>query len=254
MKFLSMLGVLVCGLGAQTLTDPPALIRVVRTLGMDASAASPYVNAGSVTPVFGITSITGSLETWLIEAHDSFASIEQLDQALRSLGFSAGNAPGNLAADDILPPSRSWLAVYRPAWSYRPDEAIRSIAKARYLQISLYRTQPGMEDDLADLLKARRVTFDSINLDRPDMVYQVISGAPAGTYLLVAPFASLKTLDDALAAVPAYARPAEKVAKKAAAEGEITHENLLFRVEPEISYVSDDFAAADPAFWRPHTK
>jgi hypothetical protein len=86
------------------------------------------------------------------------------------------------------------------------------------------------------------------------MVYQVISGAPAGTYLLVAPFASLKSLDDALAAVPTYACPEEKVAKKAAAEGEIMHENLLFRVEPEISYVSDDFAAADPAFWRPHTK
>jgi hypothetical protein len=254
MKFISLLGVLAWGLGAQTLMDPPALIRVVRTPGMDASAASPYVNAGSVTPVFGITSITGSLETWLIEAHDSFASIEQLDQAIRGIGFEAGNPTGNLAADDVLPPSRSWLAVYRPAWSYRPGEAIRSIAKARYFQISLYRTRPGTEADLADLLKARRVTFDSINLDRPDMVYQVISGAPAGTYLLVAPFASLKSLDDALAAVPIYARPEEKVAKQAAAEGGIMHENLLFRVEPEISYVSDDFAAADPSFWRPHTK
>jgi hypothetical protein len=31
---------------------------------------------------------------------------------------------------------------------------------------------------------------------------------------------------------------------------ELNREHLLFRVEPRISYVSDDFAEADPEFWR----
>ena len=31
---------------------------------------------------------------------------------------------------------------------------------------------------------------------------------------------------------------------------EMNREHLLFRVEPRISYVSDDFAEAEPEFWR----
>jgi hypothetical protein len=34
------------------------------------------------------------------------------------------------------------------------------------------------------------------------------------------------------------------------ADGEISREHLLFRVEPRMSYVSDDFAEADRQFWR----
>ena len=39
---------------------------------------------------------------------------------------------------------------------------------------------------------------------------------------------------------------ADKVSEKL----ELNREHLLFRVEPRISYVSDDFAEADPEFWR----
>jgi hypothetical protein len=35
-----------------------------------------------------------------------------------------------------------------------------------------------------------------------------------------------------------------------AADIELSREHLLFRVEPRLSYVSDDFAAGDQAFWR----
>jgi len=34
------------------------------------------------------------------------------------------------------------------------------------------------------------------------------------------------------------------------AEIDIGREHLLFRVDPRLSYVSDDFAAIDQAFWR----
>jgi len=42
--------------------------------------------------------------------------------------------------------------------------------------------------------------------------------------------------------------------RKVAAETEIGHEFLIFRVDPRISYVSDEFAGEDPAFWAAKAK
>jgi hypothetical protein len=95
---------------------------------------------------------------------------------------------------------------------------------------------------------------DSVNLDRPDLAYQVISGAPSGTFIFLAPLASLKTMDEGVAETPVYAEATAaaraKTASKVSADGEISREHLLFRVEPRMSYVSDDFAEADRQFWR----
>ena len=82
-----------------------------------------------------------------------------------------------------------------------------------------------------------------------------MSGAAAGTFIFLTPLNSLKSMDDALARTPQYAealRDANATAgRKIAAETEIGHESLIFRLDPGISYVSDDFAAEDPAFWAP---
>jgi hypothetical protein len=112
----------------------------------------------------------------------------------------------------------------------------------------------GTEAEFAELVKLRRLNLDSVNLDRPDIAYQVVSGAPSGTYVFLAPLTSLRTMDDAVASLPLYAetlaRSEAKSAAKISAQAELSREHLLFRVEPRISYVSDGFAEADPGFWR----
>ncbi len=104
-------------------------------------------------------------------------------------------------------------------------------------------------------MKLRRLSADSVNLDRPDLAYQVVSSAPSGTFIFLAPLASLRTMDEGVTETPVYAEAiAEaraKSANKVSADGEIDREHLLFRVEPRLSYVSADFAAADRQFWRP---
>ncbi|HEV2687163.1 MAG TPA: hypothetical protein VGV35_01375, partial [Bryobacteraceae bacterium] len=129
--------------------------------------------------------------------------------------------------------------------------------KARYLMVSIYRIRPGTDAGFAELVRLRRARYDNINLDRPEIAYQVISGAASGTYLFLAPLPSLKTLDDGLAKSP-YASGARESAvtagQRLASDNEIGHEILLFRLEPRLSYVSDEFAAADPDFWTPKAK
>ena len=204
--------------------------------------------------VVGLAAATGLPQTWMVELHANFASLEDLDKALRL------QAPERQPSDsfgqpqeDLLAPPRTMIALYEHAWSYRPDEAVRLLPKARYMFVTIHRLRTGLEGDFAELVRLRKLTNDSVNLDRPELAYHVISGAASGTYIILSPVNTLRVIDDGVADVPVYAEPVADARAKAApkaADIEIGREHLLFRVEPRLSYVSDDFAAADEEFWR----
>jgi hypothetical protein len=240
---------------AQNLTDPPTIVQLVRKPGTSASPRKPYGPAGASVNVIGMTAVTGLPETWLIECHYSFASVEDMDQRISAV--APQRLPpdtGDPAQDDVLAPSRTMLAMYRPGWSYRSDQAVRGFARARYFQVSVFRIRPGTEAEFSELIRLRRATADVVNLDRPELAYQVISGAPSGTIVFLAPLANLKNFDDGINPIPVYAEglaaARAKDGPKIAADAEISREHLIFRVEPRFSYVSTEFADVDPEFWR----
>lgn len=249
MKPLFLLAVLSVAAAAESLTQAPPLIRIVQTIGSRPAVENPAADNAAGVFLFGMTALTGPTETWLLETHTSFAGLEQFDQGI-------GPARGRNAGGDD---SRSWIAFYRQWWSHRPDEAVLALRKARYFQVSLYRTGIGSEAEFAELLRARKASLDSINLDRPDMVYQVIAGAPSGTYLVISPLPSLRVLDDGVSrSAAAYLRSTGSPSARSGTTGhpgsELSHENMLFRVEPSLSRVSEEFAGADPDFWQPARK
>ena len=251
MKTIGLFGLFCLAAATQTTADVPLLIRVQRTPGIGTASAVPYAEAKVGVPVLGMTALTGLSETWLMETHASFESIEQVDAALWRAGTRHVEAlAAGLSPDEILSVSRSWIALYRPWLSYRVDEAMQGLPLAHYFEISLYRIQPGREGDFGDFIAARKTAKDSVNMDRPEIGYQVISGAPPQTFIFLAPLHSLSSLDDVLPRLPIYARPAAKAAGKIAAEAEFRSEEMLFRVAPDLSYVSDEFSAADRGFWR----
>jgi hypothetical protein len=239
MKIILLAGVAVCSAVAQSQTEPPPLLRLHRQLGT--ISARPYADTGIPVNVVGMTAMTGPPETWLIEMHDSFAGIENADKSLRPVAPFGAIVQADGPSADILAGSRSLIAVFRQAFSYRSEQAIQTLRKARYCQVSIYQVHPGSESDFAELVKSRWIAFD--------ISYHVPSGAASGTYVFLAPLASLKMLDD----TPAKAY-AENIAAEAMKTGGLTREHLLFRVEPSLSWVSDDFASADPEFWHGKAK
>ena len=78
-------------------------------------------------------------------------------------------------------------------------------------------------------------------------------GRTFGHIPFLTPLISLKSMDEGLARTPPYAEALRDVSatagRKLAAETEIGHEYLIFRLDPRISYVSEEFAAEDPGFW-----
>ena len=253
MKLVLLLAALAGCAAAQGPSDVPPILQIIRKPGTGGNGTlRPYSSVKAVVDVVGMTAITGLPETWGVELHQTFAEIEDLDRALASSPVSGANYP-QPTPDDILAPARTMILLYQPGWSYRPQEALKRLGRVRYFHVSIYRMQPGSEADLAELMRLRRHEMDSVNLDRPDLVYRVVSGAPSGTYIILSPMLSLKPLDDGVAKLPVFAEPlaaAEAASTKNAASRELSREHLLMRVEPSQSYVSDDFAVADPGFWR----
>ena len=241
---------------AQVPSAPPAILQIACEPGALASPQKPYAEAKAAIEAVAMSAATGTPQTWTMELHDNFASIEDLDKAVGSVaGGSAGrDAYGQpQQTEEVLTTPRTMIAVFQREWSYRPDEAARLLSKARYVGVTIHRIRVGLEGDFGELLRLRQLTNDSVNLDRPEMAYHVVSGAPAGVYLVIAPLTTLRAFDEGVADVPAFAAPVAAERAKSApkqADIEIAREHLLFRVEPRLSYVSDDFAAGDEAFWR----
>ncbi len=254
MRICLLAAMLAAAAAAQGLTDPPTIVQFVRKPGIGGASLKPYANTGARVNVIGMAAVTGLPETWLVECHYSFASVEDMDQRIAAASPVRPSADSSdPAQDDVLAPSRTILSVYRPNWSYRADQAIRAFARARYFQVSIFRIRPGSEADFGELIRLRRATADVINLDRPELAYQVISGAPSGTIIFLSPIQTLRNFDEGVNPVPVYAEGLAAKAKegsKLAAGSEISREHLIFRVEPRISYVSSEFADVDPDFWR----
>jgi hypothetical protein len=52
-------------------------------------------------------------------------------------------ASGITYSDEVLPPARTLIALYRANLSHRRDEAAKMIPKARYFLVSVYRIRSG---------------------------------------------------------------------------------------------------------------
>jgi hypothetical protein len=247
--------VVACAALAQGPSDPPPILELVQKPGYAANAIKPYADARAAVNVLGLTAVTGLPDTWFLEMHPNFTSVETLDQALNAIGAPRAAAAVDGGQDDVLAPARTLIATYQPQWSYRPDQAVRQLAYARYMHVTVYRIRTASEAAFDKIVNLRRGNLESLNLDRPDIAYEVVSGAPAGTYIFLAPMLSLRGLDDGVPNTPTYAQGLASERAKVMSNtpaSDISREHLLFRMEPRLSYVSDDFAAPNQEFWRGH--
>ena len=252
MKPLALLFIASAALG-QSLTDPPPLLQIVQKPGYAAAAVKPYSDAHAAVNVIGLSAVTGLPESWFLVSHPNFGSLEDLDRALGAIGAPQSAASAEGGQDELLAPARTLLGAYQPQWSYRPEQASRMFPQARYFYVTIYRLRNGTEAAFATLADLRRANLESSNVARPDIAYEVISGAPHGTYIFVSPIVSLRAVDDGTPDTPQYAlglADARAEAKAKTAPSDISREHLLFRVEPRFSYVSDEFAAGNEGFWR----
>lgn len=247
-------------------SSPPQVLRIVRqTIKPGAAAEHEKTGANVARGVararypanfLALSALSGVPETWIIESHDSFASVEAASTFIENtpavkwwLGQSEAQSGSNLAE------VRRLLAIFRPDLSYLSDQFAQNMPKMRYMSVVLVRLLPARDSDFAGAVHMVKEAYEKSGSDQPLVVYQIISGAPGPSYLFFAPMVSLKAMDDAPARGKAMrdALGEDNAAKALKTSAEVTaaSESFLFALNPRLSYVSKEFAAVDPDFWTP---
>lgn len=246
-------------LSAQEPAGPPAVFRIFRedvkegkgaahekteTDFMQAAARAKYPSN-----VVGMTALTGPSQALFLEGHPTFASIEASEEALNKPEFGALNA----ADGELLAGSRAMIAAYRPDMSYAVEKI--NLPKSRYFRVETIRIREGQGEAFTQLAKMVIRAAEKSNDPVSAATYEVVSGAPNGTYLLLEPLQSLKSMDEAQqnqqAMLKAMGEDGMKRYSKAIAETIANEETLVFTINPKMSLPPKEWIAADPDFWRP---
>ena len=244
--------------------SPPKVLRIFREEVKPGKAAAhekvevgwPQAFAKANYPVHyvAMTSMSGSNEAWFLEGNDSFASIEKAEQvvekntALRTELEKLGERDG-----ELLSGMRTLITTYREDLSYRPGT---SLPQMRYMSVTTYRVRAGHDSEFVALRKIVNAAHEKANIDEHWATYQVVSGAPAGTYLLFLPMKSMAQLDVAqeIHGKPyqdALGEENQRKVRELSSAAVMTVESSLFAFNPRMSYASKEFASGDPDFWMP---
>ncbi len=245
-------------------TPPPKMIQIYREeikTGKGAAhqkAEAAYVRTFTKynfpTHYVALTTLTGPEEAWFISRYESYADFGK-DQAFEDshAGMRAELSANDEADGALRNASRSIFATYRADLSYRPGVNIPS---QHFDSITIVRVRPG---HIADFEAARKIIKDAHEktaLKFNYSVYQVNSGMPAGTFLIITPF---KTMADIDAAGPLHGQTyrdavgddGRRKLDELSNSGTLSSETMLFAVAPKMSYPAKEWIASDPAFWAP---
>jgi hypothetical protein len=192
---------------------------------------------------------------------DSFADLEKLlketDKKMSTVNASTKLELDRLdkEAGSLHAGMRDLLAVYRPEMSFNPAAPIPQM---RYFSVSTVRIRPGHEAQYLDYVQ-KTLNIARTKAKLPEnfhiAVYQVISGAPSGTFLVFRPMKSLAELDSPIGRTvrSAMTEDMKKDADKAYGEAVISSENITYAFMPKLSFLPKEFTSMDAAFWTPQS-
>jgi hypothetical protein len=214
----------------------------------------------------GLLPVSGDNNVVLyLEGYPSFADLEKAQRQFEATLAANASIRAELEQNtqqgaDMHATQKTALAVYRPDLSFRPSR-MDTIAKARYFGVSTSRISMGRSRDYEAWLKELNAAREKANAEGiHTAVFQVLSGAPMGTYMSFTTNHSLAEWDEFRAraeernkAIDAALGGESVVKERARQAAEILADSstVLYAVSPSISRPAPQFAAYDPDFWKP---
>jgi hypothetical protein len=211
------------------------------------------------------TAIGDENEMVYLVAFDSFHAIDDLEAQF-------GKAPPDIIQDLVQheqeesaqhASKRTMVAVYRPDLSYRPDATV--MARATVVSTFQHIVHFGHEKEYSEEVSFLTGALEKAGVDWHWFTYQVVSGAPTGTYIRIQPMKSMGDWDAHGQQVAALSASLDDAGRERmwklwgstilqAGGDEETPISRLYAIRPDQSHVSDGFAALNPQFWRPKQK
>jgi hypothetical protein len=198
-----------------------------------------------------LVAASGTPEVWFVTGLDSF------DAWGKSVGFGADNASYGQALAKIAQDDGDHLTnVIRMQARALPDAShgtFPEMGKVRVYSVLTVRMRPGFEQSFTEIAKHYVALAGAGSGIAGWRSYEVISGAPGGTYLVFSSHPSWAAVDaneaafaKAMAAGAMHMEAAGKLAK----EGIMSTEARYFTVNPTMSVMPKEMMASDP-FWAP---
>jgi hypothetical protein len=131
--------------------------------------------------------------------------------------------------------------------------AFPDISKVRFYEITTFRVKPGHYDSWVAATKAYKAAAARSAPGASWRTYDVVAGAPGGTYLVMSSLGAFAEFDKMMAEGEATWQG--MTPQEAEALGKFMKDSLVmtttqrYRVEPAMSYVDAATKAKDPAFW-----
>lgn len=230
-----------------------------------ASYQAFYNRAQVPQPRLGMVPVSGDQnQVVYIERFATFAALEASDKQLET---TVAGSPALQAENEALERNggplhssqRTMIAVSRADLSYRPLSAV-AIGKSRYVSMTTIRTKLGHATDYEGYLKQTNRAREKANLDEHTSVYQVVSGAPAGTFLSFVPNRSMAEMDTARVGMSARTKAIDEALggeevvrqRRETIEASVMDvRSALYAFSPRLGTPVAEIASADPDFWTP---
>lgn len=198
---------------------------------------------------------------------EGFPSFEALEAADKKLEAAFAASPAMQAELDSLDRNggplhssqRTMIAVFRPDLSYRPMSSA-AVGKSRYFGVTTIRTKLGHGVDYEAYVKQTNRAREKANVAESTAVFQVTTGAAAGTFLSFTANRSLAEIDTSRAGMAARnkavddALGGEEVVRqrRETVEASIMDvRSVLYALNPRLGTPAAQIASADPDFWTP---
>ena len=180
--------------------------------------------------------MTGVPEIWYLSSYASWSDYEAALAANR--GVDAIDQRFSAKEAELLSATRRMMFRSRRDLGYGPDP---DLSRMRYLSITQVAVRPGRVAEFEESRRTIRAAHESAQAAGSVAVWEAMSGAPAGTFLIISAHRSLAEIDSGEAVEEA---PPTK--QGGAVDRSTTN---VYRFLPQQSFAPDAWVKADPAFW-----
>jgi hypothetical protein len=202
-----------------------------------------------------LTSRTGPHENWYISTYPTWAAYEKANDAnYGNAAQSAVDKQFRSAEGDYLNDSRGMTLRQRDELSYGGPADLPNM---RFVTVTRVSVRPGHTAEYEEARAMIKAAHERAKLSDRFSVWEVSSGAPAGTFYTFVARKSLAELDDAGtihgAAYQLELGGAEGQKKLAAlnASAVISQETDHFEFAPSQSVAPEAWVTANPGYWKP---
>jgi hypothetical protein len=259
-----------CGLVAAAQENSPATPSFPKVLQVTREFTKPYKGGAAhdktetafveaftkakwPTHYIGMTSLSGKSRALYLTPYASFEAWEKDGAAVAKNAVLLHELERAALADgELLDEVDQGVFVYSEESSLHP---MADLSHQRFMEVSVYQVRPGHTREWREAVKMVKGAYEKAGTGAHWAMFHEAYGGQGGRYLILQSHKTLAEIDSDFLNDKKFAEVLGEEGLKhldeliAASVESAQHE--LFRFNPHMSYVADEWIAADPDFWKP---